>query len=149
MASIILDFIAALLKRGRPRKAVHDFAAMRGFGYSEQIDPAGLDLNATSFFGPFDVARDAITGTVGQTPFTYFNHDRASGRGESALVRSVVAFELVQETKDCGPTHASDHWMFEKAGAHIFLWRWTEKNPRSIDDIDWFLETALQVFHRL
>src|SRR5258708_3197554 len=103
MTSLILRFLGELFRIGEPSKATREFAATRGYDYAERVDPAQLDLYATSFFGRFDVARDVISGVREGTRFTYFDHDRASGRGGDALMRSVVVFETEAKAGDCGP----------------------------------------------
>src|SRR5579872_6464456 len=120
MTSLILRFLGELFRTRGPRKATQEFASTKGFDYVEQLDPIQLDLYATSFFGRFDAARNVITGVVDATRFTYFDHDRASGRGENSLMRSVVVFETNSKAEDCGPKHASDGWMSEKSGSHLF-----------------------------
>jgi hypothetical protein len=157
MISLIVDFVRKIVRPalkelfriGRSRNEIREFTSIRGFDYTERLDPAQLDLYATSFFGRFDVARDVITGAVDETRFIYFDHDRASGRGGSAVVRSVVVFEMASKAGDCGPTSASDGWIFEKSGIHLFLWRWNDKEPKAAYEIEGFLDSALKVSRRL
>jgi hypothetical protein len=149
LLSLILDLLKELFRIGRPRREIREFALARGFEYARKMDPAQLDLYATSFFGRFDVARDVITGVLDKTKFIYFDHDRASGRGDKALMRSVVTFEVSAKTGDCSPTSASDGWMFEKSGTHLFLWRWNDKQPKPTQEIEAFLNSALKVSERL
>ncbi len=157
MISFIMDFVddiigpalSELFRIGGPRKEIREFTSTRGFDYARKLDPAQLDLYATSFFGRFDVARNVITGAVDETRFIYFDHDRASGRGGSGVVRSVVAFEAPPKAEDCGPTSAFNGWMFEKSGTHLFLWRWNDKEPKAAHEIEAFLDSALKVSRRL
>ena len=145
----IIDPVRELFKRGRPRKELQDFAVVKGFEYKEQVDPVELGLCDTQFFGRFDVARDVIIGDIDNVRFIYFEHDRASGRGGNAVVRSVVVFEIAAEIQGLGSHYAGDGWSFEKSGTHLFLWLWNDKEPKRVEEIEEFLFQALRVSQRL
>jgi hypothetical protein len=156
MISMMLDFVRdivgpalrELFRIGGPRKEIQEFTSTRGFDYAKELDPTQLDLYATSFFGRFDVARDVITGVVDKTRFVCFSHDRTSGRGENAVIRSVVAFEVAPKG-DYSPTLASSGWKFEKSSTYFFLWRWNDKQPKSGEEIEGFVNSALKVLASL
>jgi len=103
----------------------------------------------TEFFSRFDVARDVIVGTIDKVSFTYFEHDRASGRSGSAVVRSIVAFETAPVTQKCDARSISDGWSCEKSGSRLFLWRWNDKKPKKTKEIGEFLRRALRVYQSL
>jgi hypothetical protein len=102
-----------------------------------------------AFSGDSMSPRDVVTGVLDETRFIYFDHDQASGRGGNAVMRSVVAFEAASKARDCAPTSASNGWMFEKSGTHLFLWRWNDKAPKPAEEIEAFADSALKVSRRL
>lgn len=143
LPGLIQRLFGELFQVGAPRANVEKFALARGFEYAKTIDPNELDLHATSFFGKFDVVRDAMSGTLNNRKFVYFDHDRASGRGEKALMRSVMAFETRGETVQFTTSTATSGWKFDKSSTHFFLWRWSDKTP--VRNIDSFLNEALKI----
>ena len=155
MVELLLEFfdklfgpaLDALFKRGRANPAMQQFGSSRGFEFREKVDPLDLDLYETSFFGRFDVARDVLTGTLDNVHFTYFEHDRASGRGESALVRSVVAFDT-PGSQSSDRKYSIDAWTLEKSAGHMFLWDSHTKQPQKLEDIEEFLHSALAAYRK-
>jgi hypothetical protein len=143
LTDLLERLFGELFRIGAPRANVKKFALARGFEYAKTIDPNELDLYTTSFFGKFDIVRDVVSGTLNNKKFVYFDHDRASGRGEKALMRSVVAFETKDDTLHFIPSTATNGWKFDKSSTHFFLWRWSDKQP--VRNIESFLNEALKI----
>ncbi|MGE5321633.1 MAG: hypothetical protein ACM3SW_02140 [Actinomycetota bacterium] len=110
------------------------YASSRGWQYRTQIDPAELDLYATSFFGRFDTAESVLSGVLDGTGFSHFVQRRASGHGHKADSREIVVFEIGDGTPDHGPTPCSDGFTIEVSNGRAFMWR--EQGDQDDDDMD-------------
>jgi hypothetical protein len=145
----IIRVLVELFRHGAPKSSIREFALSRGFEFDEQIDPVEWNLYETSFFGRFDVARNAVTGELDHTSFKYFEHDRAAGRGADAVVRSIVMFRVDPVSARFNPHSCAKGWTVEKSDGRLFMWRSKVKEPVQANEMKPFLDAALRAYRNL
>jgi hypothetical protein len=145
----IMRVLRELFRRGASKSSMREFALSQGFEFDEQIDPVAWNLYETSFFGRFDVARNAMTGERDHTTFKYFEHDRAAGRGADAVVRSIVVFNVGPRSSRYDPHSGDRGWTVEKSDGRVFMWRSKEKEPVQAFEMKPFLDAALRAYRKL
>lgn len=120
------------------------FASSRGWEYRTQIDPAELNLYATSFFGRFDTAEGVLSGVLDGTSFSHFVQRRTSGHGHKADSREIVVFDIGAGVPDHEPTPCSDGFTIEVSSGRAFMWREQDAQDDAGDEeMDQFLARAL------
>jgi hypothetical protein len=128
------------IRSRKDKQGFRQYVSTLGFEYQARINPAELDLYATSFFGRFDIAKDVISGTIDGVKFVHFLQETASGRGNKAGLRAIVAFDVGPDTADRQPETCTDGFTLEVSNRRAFMWR--EQDTDEDEGLERFLARA-------